>query len=241
MTALADRQRAFLASIRAAEPLPAPLARYREQAFAGWQAALADTYPVVARLVGPAFFAEAARAYAHAFPSSSGDLHAYGARFAGFLAGYPHAATLPWLRDMAALEWALHRAQFAADAPTFDAGALAAVPAERQADIVLVLAPAVAIMRSEWPIVAWWEANQPHRDGTPDEGAAPSEGIVVTRDKGPPGPHRLDGAEASALEAWSANADLSTVAERLGAAAGRLPSILARLFALGAFAGFRLG
>ena len=241
MTALAGRQRAFLASIRGATPLPASLARYREQAFAGWHAALADAYPVVARLVGPAFFAEAARAYAEAFPSSSGDLHRYGADFAAFLAGYPHAAALPWLRDMARLEWALHRAQFAADAAAFDAGALAAVPAERQGDIVLVPAPAVAVLRSEWPLVAWWEANQEPRDGTPDEGAAATAGVLVARSEGVPRPHPLDAAEAIALEAWSAGADLSSVAQRLGAEGDRLPAMLPRLFALGAFAGVRLG
>jgi len=241
MTALAGRQRAFLASIRGREPLPASLARYREQAFAGWHAALSDAYPVVARLVGAAFFAEAARVYAEAFPSSSGDLHAYGEHFADFIAGYPHAADLPWLPDMARLEWALHRAQFAADAPAFDAGALAAVDPERQGAIVLDLHPAVALLRPEWPLVAWWEANQPGRDGTPDEGAAASAGVLITRHEGAAAPHQVDDAEAIALEAWLSGADLASVAQRLGAEADRLPSMLSRLFALGAFAGFRLG
>ena len=116
MSPLAQRQGDFLAAIRGTQPLPPSLACYRDQLFAGWHAALADSYPVVARLVGPAYFAEAARAYAGAFPSASGDLPAYGARFAEFLAGYPHADPLPWRPGMARLEWAVHEAGFAADA-----------------------------------------------------------------------------------------------------------------------------
>ena len=241
MNAVGVRQRAFLAAIRGRDRLPAPLAQYREQAFAGWHAALADAFPVVARLVGPAFFAEAARAYAEAHPSSSGDLHAYGTHFAGFLSTYAHAASLPWLADMARLEWALHRAQFAADAPAFDAASLAAVGPGRQGEVVLVVHPAVTLLRSEWPLVAWWEANQPGRDGTPADGAAPSAAVLVARGEAAPRPHALDAAEAVALEAWIAGADLAQVAERLGDDAARLAGMLPRLFTLGAFAGFRVG
>jgi len=241
MSPLGARQREFLAAVRGTAPLAASLARYREQVFAGWESALADAYPVVARLVGPAFFAEAASAYARDFPSASGDLHRFGARFADFLAGYPHAKALPWLADMARLEWALHQAQFAADAAGLDAAALAAVAPERQGDVKLLLHPATAMLRSRWPLVAWWEANQPDRDGTPRDDAAASAAILVTRSGGLPRPHEVDDAEAVALQAWTAGADLAAVAHRLGDAAGRLPSMLSRLFGLGAFGGFHLG
>lgn len=240
MTRLARRQREFLAALRGEGTLPPSLAHYRGQLQAGWRAALADTYPVTERLVGPAFFAEAARRYAIARPSRSGDLHAYGEAFAAFLATYEHAAPLPWLADMARLEWALHAAQFAADAPPFDAAALAAVPTGRHGAIRLRLHPAVSLLRSTWPLVPWWEANQPGRDGTPVEGVAAGHGVLVTRADHAARPWTLDAAEWTALEAWTTGATLAEVADALGDGGARLPSLLARLFTAGAFRGFDL-
>ena len=166
MTPLAARQRDFLAAVRG-ERDPGALAIYREQALAGWRHALAAAYPVVERLVGPAFFGEAADRHADAHPSASGDLHEYGREFARFLASYPFAASLPYLPDVARLEWAVHEAGFASDAPSFDIAALAAVETARQPELVLAFAPATRLLQSAHPVVALWEANQPGEDGTP--------------------------------------------------------------------------
>ena len=92
------------------------LAVYRHNLHSNWRAALADTHPVVERLVGPAFFGEAARRYAIAHPSASGDLNRFGAGFARFLGAYEHARDLPYLADVARLEWAWHECFHAADA-----------------------------------------------------------------------------------------------------------------------------
>lgn len=191
MTGLARLQADFLdAVVDAAHTGKAPairggslgaaqrLAVYRRNLHANWRAALEDTHPVVARLVGSAFFGEAARLYALAHPSRSGDLNRFGERFADFLDAYPHAKELPYLADVARLEWAWHACFHAASAESLDLSALGAVPAERHGEIRFCLHPAARLVESAHAILALWAANQPDRDGTPDRIEGPDRVLV---------------------------------------------------------------
>jgi hypothetical protein len=70
--------------------------------------ALRLTYPGVDALVGEAFFDHAAATFAQAHPSASGRLAGYGEDFIAFLA--KHVPSLPYLSDVARLDWAMERA-----------------------------------------------------------------------------------------------------------------------------------
>ena len=70
-----------------------------------WDKVLGSAFPVVRQLVGEEFFSALARAYGMAHPSDNPDLNRFGAAFAGFLRDFPHVAELPYLPDMARLEW----------------------------------------------------------------------------------------------------------------------------------------
>ncbi|HXH04204.1 MAG TPA: DNA-binding domain-containing protein, partial [Candidatus Competibacteraceae bacterium] len=107
----------------------APAARlglYRNNTVLNLGDALAAAYPVLQRLLGADCFRALARAYIGAHPSRSGDLHDYGDALADFLAGLPELAALPYLADVARLEWRVHRAYFAAEAAPCDLAALLA-------------------------------------------------------------------------------------------------------------------
>ena len=136
---------------------------YRHNHLGSLGAALADVFPVVERLVGAAFFGQAAAAYIAAHPSRSGNLHDFGAEMAAFLRVYAPAAGLPYLPDVAALEWACHRAyheaEFAPLAPT----RLAEVAAADQPRLRLQLQPSARFVASRFPVLAIWLANQPQR------------------------------------------------------------------------------
>ena len=180
---LARIQQEFLDVVLGEGPLAdRGMAVYRENALAARRDALAAAHPVVRRLVGDAFFAEAAARFARAHPSTSGDLHAYGSAFADFLAGYGPAGSLPWLPDVARLEWAVHECEHAADGRPLDHAALATLSAGDLPGLELRLHPAVRLVESEHPVLAIWEANQAGRDGTPDREAGPDR--VVVRRKG---------------------------------------------------------
>ena len=136
---------------------------YRASFEANLCGALRDTYPVVNRLVGEAFFDQVARAYWHAHPSHSGDLHEYGAHFASFLTAQGSLGALPYLRDVARLEWLAHQTFHAAEAGPLGLAALAELPPEAYGDLCLL--PCVRLMRSEFPVHRIWQVNQPGWQG----------------------------------------------------------------------------
>jgi len=162
------------------------VAIYRGNGHANYRNALTATFPVVARLTGLPFFRGIVGAFVAAYPPVTGDLNVYGDTLPAFLRAYPPAAGLPYLSDVAALEWAIDEANRAADAPRVpDAvlAALATAPAERLPHARLMLDPSCRLVASAYPILRIWRANQPDRPG--DERIALDEGgvaLLVRRD-----------------------------------------------------------
>ena len=185
---------------------------YRNAMFANYRNALRASFPVVLRLVGGPFFNAAVDAFVHVHPSVSGDLNAYGDTFGDFLAGYPHAADLSYLADVAHLEWAVDEAQRAADirhAPDQVLAALAAAAPERLPAIRLRLDPSCRLVASEFPILHIWQANQPGHGDTDhvslDEGA---DTLVVRRGADGIAIVRIAAGEHAFLTALAADAPL---------------------------------
>ena len=97
-----------------------------------------------------------------------GDLNVYGDRFGPFLAAYPPALELPYLPDVARLEWAIdeaHRATDASPRPDAVLAALSAVASDRLPGARLRLAPHCRLVASDHPILRIWQVNQPGFDG----------------------------------------------------------------------------
>ena len=138
----------------------ARLAVYRGNVYANCGKALASAYPIVRKIVGEEFFDAMAREYVRSNPSQSGDLNRYGERLCDFVAGFPHTADLPYLPDVARMEWLLHRAYFAENASPFDPSSLARVEAERYLALRLELSAACALLESDWPLGRIWTIHQ---------------------------------------------------------------------------------
>lgn len=139
------------------------LAAYRNNVIGNWVNALRASYPVLVRLVGDAFFNAAARRYAVAGRSVSGNLNDYGADFPAWLATYPLAAELPYLADVGRLEWAVQLAYQAADEPHLDPAELAALGGlapDQLATLRLHVAAAVQLVASPFPVADIWQAHQ---------------------------------------------------------------------------------
>lgn len=132
---------------------------YRNNVHAGLVAALRARFPVVERLVGGAFFQAMTLVFIDQHPPRSPILATYGGAFADFVAGFAPAADLPYLPDVARLEWARNAAYHSADDVTVDIAAVAAAPAEVLGDVRLLLHPATAIIPSPYPIVSIWRTN----------------------------------------------------------------------------------
>jgi len=252
VTTLHDLQRRLHDAILYAGPTPGEIlggqvpaaARidiYRNNVVGNLTNALRLTYPAIARLVGEAFFAAAAERFVVAVPPTGADLYEYGEGFAEFLAGFEPAMRLAYLPDVARLEWAVVRALHASSEAPLDRAALAAIPPERQPDLLFTPHPTLGLLTLTTPAREIWEAVL-----TADQGArvaaltaidlsAPGEALAVLR----PGQTLLVAPLAPAAFALAkaltgrrcladALADLSPEAA---------PSALIELLELGLFAG----
>ena len=132
------------------------IALYRGNMRAAWEKALANAYPVVKALVGDEFFSALTRAYAQAHPSTSGDLNVFGSQLAEFLANFEHARELPYLADVADLEWSVHRAHYAADAVALTRERVADLPPEALLAARYDLHPACIACDSRFPVASIW-------------------------------------------------------------------------------------
>lgn len=178
----AVRQQAFLVALRAAQPEALPpgarslrdgatetlagLRAYRANAQAVAERSLAAAYPVLARLIGGEAMAALARDLWRVEPPVKGDLAWFGAGVAGWLSGLEAFSDLPYLSDAARLEWAVHRAQVAADPSdaALDLQALAGDPDALQVRFVA----GSALVVSAWPVLRLWQAHQTQGDAEPD-------------------------------------------------------------------------
>lgn len=151
------------------------LSVYRGNVYGNYAKALAGAYPIVRAIVGEEFFEGLAREYGRAHPSVSGDLNEYGSALAEFVATFRHTQDLPYLPDVARMEWLAHRAYYAADVRPFELARLAVIAAEDYPALRPVLAPACALLESRWPLARIWEVHQNDWRG----------GIDVDLDSGP--------------------------------------------------------
>ncbi len=114
--------------------------------------AIGNDYPAVERIVGPAAFTGVCSRYLAAFPPSSHDIGRAGAALAVYLPRDPVTERLPFLPDLARFEWTLAEAFVARDVVPLTWNDVAALGAERLADLPLRAAPGTALIRSDWPL-----------------------------------------------------------------------------------------
>jgi hypothetical protein len=144
--------------------------------------ALRTTFPITQRLVGDEFFAGIAGQFIAAHPPLSPCLAEFGDEFPNFIAVFPPAAALPYLPDVARLEWALNEAWHSSVEPALDAAAVAAIDPADLAGSSLVLQPSLRLLTSVWPVEAIWRANQPGQDGSGIDLAAGGCELLVWRE-----------------------------------------------------------
>lgn len=184
------------------------IAVYRNNARHNFGEALRAVYPVVEQLVGSEFFAFGAERYRAAHPSMSGDIHRYGNRLADFLAAFPPAAALPYLPDVARLEWAMHEVFHAEDVVPFAVDQLTGLSENDLSRLVFELSPACRLLRSPYAVDRLWLLHQP---GVPwDAGFDLTDGaaMLVRREGYAVEVERLDEAEHALLATLARGATL---------------------------------
>jgi hypothetical protein len=226
-----------------AVPAAAGLAVYRHHVRASLAAVLEAAFPAVCRIVDARFFRWAADGYVRAHPPAGPCLHEYGAGFPAFLAGFAPCGDLPYLPDVARLEWALHAAVHAEDAPPVDPARLRAHAPGDLARAVLRLHPSLSLVASPWPVDRIWRANQPGADrGETVDLRGGAVALEVRRDGDDAVFRALDPADHALRRALAAGAPLErAAAAALGIDPGfDLAGALRDLLAGGLVTGFTL-
>lgn len=150
---------------------------------AGLGQVLTNVFPVLRRVVGlPTFSLLISDFIADALPRHP-VLSGYGRGFPAFIAKQPIAASLPYLPDLARLEWARQESYLAADAPILEAGRLETEDADALSVRALRLHPATRVVGSSFPVHRIWRLNQPDVDDRdiPAVDMSVAEHVVVTR------------------------------------------------------------
>jgi hypothetical protein len=125
---------------------------YQSNAHAVAERALSAAYPVVTAILSADSMAQLARALWHTHPPQRGDLAQWGDTLPGFMANSPQLADLPWLADVARVEWALHQAEGAPDVEA-DMPSLALLAETDPDHLTLRLAPGLQVLHNTFAVV----------------------------------------------------------------------------------------
>lgn len=146
---------------------------HRNHFFRSVTVALEKTFPAIVSLVDQRFFSFCAHEFIQANPPHLPCLFEYGESFPAFLSQFPPCRHLPYLGDVARLEWNIHAVFHADDGPFVDS--LDNPPRGLPAD--------VRLMESPFPVHRIWHAALVPESSAVDisDGAAM---LVIYRDDG---------------------------------------------------------
>jgi hypothetical protein len=188
---------------------------YFNNVYENLREALRAIYPVVERLVGERFFHYAANQYIHDVPSLSGDIQRFGSSFSSFLARFGPAASLSYLADTAALEWAMNEVFHEADHAPLALARLAELSEADCSTLRFILHPACRLIASDFPVFKIWQTNQlgARIDETVDA-CAGGELLLIRRDGFAVEIEPLERGEFAMLEALLSGAKVNDAYER---------------------------
>lgn len=144
-------------------------------------AALAATFATVAAVVGPDFFQRLARSYIAGTSPRNPVLSRYGECFPEFVAAKQGVHGLPYLADVARLDWALNVAFHSPLEPSLSAAELAALPEESLPELSTRLPAGSSLIEAAWPLDLIWQASQPGASVDKVHLAAGSAALVIFR------------------------------------------------------------
>lgn len=129
---------------------------YRNNRMVSLIETLRSTYPALTQLVGDEFFKAAASAFIDMSPPIQPVMAEYGAEFGHFMASLPNTEKLPYIKDIAELEWWRLQAYHCVDTPVLQLSALADVAPDSMMELRLECHPALHCLVSKWPVGSIW-------------------------------------------------------------------------------------
>jgi len=194
------------------------------------QQALAEAYEAVHHVLGERAFAELAQRYAARFSSHDYNLSFRGRHLSEFLTTDPLTVRLPFLPDLARLEWFISQAFHAFEQPPLDPASLSGFSLDGDRARV-VFQPSVGVIASAWPIVDIWEARTRPREEVDIDLINRPQRVLVFRDGLTVRCELLEERPYALLDALLAGRTLGEACETLAQASHGQPLPLAEWFA----------
>ncbi len=145
---------------------------------------LKQVYPVCFQLVGEdCFNAMAAHFAMKISPPQSFSLNHYGHNFPAFIEQFEPLASVPYLADVARLEWAYEKAQYSPYAATFPHEKLAAVPTEHYQQLRFCLPQGSTLLASPFPVFTIWHHHQQKEDIPAIDIQQGGETLLISREQ----------------------------------------------------------
>jgi hypothetical protein len=195
--------------------------------------ALGANFATVRSVIGDQAFQALAADFIAIEPPTEPRLSQYGAGFADFLVRDRRVQDLPYLADVARLDWACNVAERAEDLPIFGPSHLEAAQADL-AGLTLTPHPSLSLIRSAYPLLRIRDLAQAQPEA--GQGVSLAEGgvnLMVWRRDATTACEALDADAYRFMEKVAAGATLGVAAADL--APDRLSYVLARCLLTGAF------
>lgn len=125
---------------------------YRNNIIASLSNILLETYPLIKALTGDEFATSLMHLYVLENPPSDACLNNYGKGLDAFIESYNPSKDLPYLPDVARLEWAMNEAYYAPDDRSLSPGDLQRQSFENLSDLPLHLRHSIRLIASPWPL-----------------------------------------------------------------------------------------
>lgn len=116
------------------------------------------TYPVCKSLVGDKFFDNMISIFIDKHPPNTSFFAEYGNKFPEFLSTFEHVKDIPYIVDVANLEWARHKIWHKKDKQATDFSKLSEITEEQQ--VTFTLSETVHLLQSKYRIDDIWFAHQ---------------------------------------------------------------------------------
>jgi len=219
------------------------IAVYRDGYPARVLEALREAYPAIANICGEGSFANLTRRYLRDREVSRSSLNDIGRRLPDHCALDPLATGLPFLADLARLEWEVLRAFHSRDWAAVDPTVFAAWDMSDWERAVFTLQPSVSVVRSPWPIRDLWEARRTPRGEIDIDLTDRPQTVLVRRNADDVDCVALPTHEAEVLESLSGGATLAATLDALSesdAAAADIGPMFSSWLAAGMITAVRL-
>ena len=123
--------------------------------------ALGVMFPICKTLVGDAFFDNMCKIFIDQNPPDTSFFAEYGAQLPEFINTFEHVKDLPYLHDVARLEWVRQIIWHEEASQVADFSGLASLTDDEQSNVIFTLSKRMRLIKSNYRIDELWFAHQP--------------------------------------------------------------------------------